>query len=118
MRRVVITAPLKPGSAPKVREILKEGPPFALSDTPLDRHEVYLGDGELVFLFEGPGAEMVATGLFAEPEVLGRALRIEEHLAGAAHAPREVFSWERPQRLEGVAFAATPGPGDSDGGGA
>lgn len=117
MRRVVITAPLKSGSAAQVREILKEGPPFALSDTPLERHEVYLGDDELVFLFEGPGAEDVAIGLFAEPEVLGRALRIEEHLAGEAHLPREVFSWERPRQIEGVAFGSTPGPGDSDGGG-
>ena len=117
MRRVVITAPLKAGSAQRVGEILREGPPFAVDETSLERHEVYLGDDELVFLFEGPGAEAVATGLFADPEVLGRVLRIGDHLAGRAHAPREVYSWRRPRQPDGVTFGPTPGPGDSDGGG-
>jgi hypothetical protein len=99
-----------------VEEILREGPPFAINRTSLERHEVYLGDDELVFMFEGPGAGEIATGLFAEPGVLGRVLRIGEYLAGEASLPREVFSWRRPRQLEGVVFAPTPGPGDSDGG--
>ena len=116
MRRFVVTARLEPGATATVREILREGPPFEPADTALVRHEVFLGDDELVFLFEGEHAEEEAKRLLENPDVLGRAGRIGAHLAEPPRLPEEVFSWERPPDLDGVTFTPQPGPGDSEGG--
>jgi hypothetical protein len=116
MHRFVVTASLKRDTAHLVAEILREGPPFDLSDTSLERHEIFLGDDELVVVFEGPGAEAEARRLFEAPGVLDRVRRIGQYLAAAPKLPGEVFSWERPREPDGVAFGPDPGPGDSDGG--
>lgn len=117
MRRFVVTARLQRGAAPKVAEILRQGPPFELVETTLERHEVFLADDELVLVFEGPHAEREARRLLSDPRVLDRAGRIRAHLKGSPRLPLEVFSWERPRELDGVIFGPDPGPGDSDGGG-
>ena len=116
MRRFVVTARLKSDATAKVREILREGPPFDPAETSLARHEVFLGDDELVFLFEGEHAELEARRLLREPGVMGRAGRIGVHLKEKPRLPEEVFSWERPPHLDGVTFGPQPGPGDSEGG--
>lgn len=116
MPRFVVTGQLREGAAPKVAEILRAGPPFDLGKTSLERHEVYLGRDEIVFLFEGPDAEGEARRLLAKPRVMGRAGRIGAHLERPPRLPREVFGWERPRELDGVVFGPYPGPGDSDGG--
>lgn len=118
MRRFIVTASLRDGTADRIAEILREGPPFDLAETSLERHEVFLGDDELVFVFEGPGADAEARRLFKNPHVLNRLRRIRPHLQATPRLPREVFSWERPPQMDGVFFGADPGPGDSDGGGA
>lgn len=116
MSRFVITARLKRGSEPKVREILRQGPPFDLANTSLERHEVFLAQDELVFLFEGPRADREAMRLLESPRVLGPASRLATYIRGRPRMPQEVFSWERPVPIDGVSFAPLPGPGDSEGG--
>lgn len=116
MHRFVITAGLRRGSAPEVARILGEGPPFDIDKTTLERHEVFLSEEEVVFLFEGPHAEREARRLLSSRRVLSQAGRIGLHLEGAPRTPEERFSWERPARLDGVAYGAEPGPGYSEGG--
>ena len=116
MRRVVVTAQLKPGSLERVREILREGPPFDLASTSLERHQVFLGADQLVFLFEGSHADEEVSRVLRDLRVLGRAGRLARHLERASVVPMEVFGWERCEEMEGVSFGAQPGPGDSDGG--
>lgn len=111
-----MTALLREGSGPKVAELLREGPPFDIDQTSLERHEVFLGENEVVFLFEGPHAEAEARRLLLDAGVLSRVGRIGLHIEGRPRLPAEVFRWERPPRLDGVAFGAQPGPGDSEGG--
>jgi hypothetical protein len=115
VRRFVVTARLKPGVIETVREILREGPPFDPAVTSLERHEVFLGEDELIFLFEGEHAEQEARRLLRKPGVLDRAGRIGVHLKERPRLPEEVFSWERPPHLDGVTFGPQPGPGDSEG---
>jgi hypothetical protein len=116
MPRLVVTAPLRRGSASAVRRILAEGPPFDLERTSLERHQVFLSDDALVLVFEGPHAGEEVRALTDGVAVLDRALQIGPHLAAAPELPAEVSAWERPHTLEGLSFAATPGPGDSEGG--
>jgi hypothetical protein len=115
VRRFVVIAHLKPGATASVREIIREGPPFDPAETSLVRHEVFLGDDELVFLFEGEHAEREARRLLRKPGVLGRAGRIGAHLKERPRLREEVFSWERPPHLDGVSFGPQPGPGNSEG---
>jgi hypothetical protein len=116
MSRFVITARLKRGSEPMVREILRQGPPFELASSSLERHEVFLAQDELVFLFEGPQADREAMRLLDSPHALGSASRLATHIRGRPRLPKEIFSWERPADLEGLSFTPQPGPGDSEGG--
>jgi hypothetical protein len=116
MHRFVLTAELRRGSAPEVARILREGPPFDISKTSLERHEVFLSDEEIVFLFEGPHADREASRLLSSRRVLSRGGRIGAHLLAPPRTPAERFSWERPVPLDGVAFGPQPGPGYSEGG--
>jgi hypothetical protein len=116
MHRFVVTATLKPGCSEEVRRLLREGPPFEISQTSLQRHLVFLAGDELIFLFEGEHAEREVKELLADPDVLGQIGLIGACIEGAPRLPEEVFSWERPLEIEGVAFGPQPGPGDSEGG--
>jgi hypothetical protein len=117
VRRFVVTVQLARGAEKKVREILREGPPFDLEGSSLERHFVFVASDELVFLFEGDGADEEAERLLKDPRVLGEAGRIRAYLAGKPRVPEEVFGWERPESLDGLSFGPEPGPGDSEGGG-
>ena len=118
MRRFLVTAKVRCGSKEAIRAILREGPPFQLPETSLDRHTVFLAGDEIVFLFEGVHAKEEVTRLIHDRQVLGQASRIGLHLTGRPRMPEEIFSWERPELLEGLSFSPLPGPGDSEGGSA
>ena len=53
MERIVITARLKEGSEARARELIDAGPPFDPGRAGLAQHGVYLGNGVVVFVFEG-----------------------------------------------------------------
>jgi hypothetical protein len=116
VRRFLVTARIRRGSKDAVRAILRQGPPFQLPDTSLTRHTVFLAGDEIVFLFEGVHADEEVRRLVHQPDVLGQASRIGAHLTGRPRFPEEVFSWERPELVEGLSFGPLPGPGDSEGG--
>lgn len=116
MGRFVVTARLQRGFFERVREILREGPPFDLASTSSERHQVYLSRDELVFMFEGPHADEEVGGVLDDPGVLGRAGRLARHFKGPPSVPEEVFDWNRPREIDGVSFSAQAGPGNSDGG--
>ena len=114
--RFVITARLKPGSAPEALELIRQGPPFDLEGSRLERHMAFMSDDELVLVFEGVHAAEEARRLLQgspDPKVTDR---LGDLIEGEPTLPREVFSWERPTELEGVTFGPDPGPGDSEGG--
>ena len=116
VRRLMVIAKVRRGSKEAVRAILREGPPFELPETSLERHAVFLAGDEIVWLFEGVHAEQEVERLIGDPRGLGRASRIGLHLAGRPRLPEEVFSWERPEVVPGLSFGPLPGPGDSEGG--
>jgi nucleotide-binding universal stress UspA family protein len=55
MERVAITARLKEGSEARARDLVAAGPPFDPSRAGFAQHNVYLGVGLVVFVFEGDG---------------------------------------------------------------
>ena len=49
MNRLVVVAPLKPGSEGRARELLDEGPPIDLENSRFDAHEVFVTAQEVIF---------------------------------------------------------------------
>jgi hypothetical protein len=48
-----VRVPLKPGCLERARKLLAKGPPVDPASLRLSAHEVYLGEGEAVFVFRG-----------------------------------------------------------------
>lgn len=116
MTGVVVLLPLKPGTRQRVRDLLAQGPPFDLVAAGLTRHQVFLADREAVFVVELP-SESAIEHLAKNTDFWVTAAAWRECVAGPARLARLAFSWVRPGDASGdVSFAATPGPGDSDGG--
>jgi hypothetical protein len=112
--RVVIVAPLKNGARSKALDLIRSGPPFEPEAASLERHHVFLTDQHAVFLFEADTPNSIAR-LAADAAVWVAATAWQDLLAGPPEVAEDVYSWLRPGG-GGLSFAATPGPGDSEGG--
>ncbi len=96
MHRFVILLACEKVRPRRSAQILREGPPFDIAETSLERHEVFISEGEVVFLFEGTHAEEEARRLMVGRSVIARVGRLGVHIDGEPCLPGEVFSWERP----------------------
>lgn len=114
MGRFVAIGRIEPGSAPALRAALRRAPPFGLPETTIEHLSLFVDGERVVLVFEGPDAAREAARLLADPSVLGAASRLGMHLEQAPEPPDEVFSWSRPELIEGVSFGAQAGPGDSE----
>jgi hypothetical protein len=114
--RLVVVAPLKDGTLARARELLEEGPPFDLEQTRFDAHQVFITEREVVFLFEGAHGSVTLDLPGQDPALWKAAAAWAACLAERPRIARTVFSWRRIETPEGVTFAPTPGPGDSEGG--
>ena len=96
MSRVAVVVPLRPESVVEAKVLIEDGPPFALEDTPLDAHAVYLNDTEAVFIFEGPDARSVVEQLVGEAGVWEAATSWRACIAGKPRVADPAFTWRRP----------------------
>ncbi len=113
--RLVIVVPLQQGASDRARALLRKGPPFDPEAAGLERHHVFLTDHEAVFVFEVDAPDAVER-LSSDPTLWEALAGWNELVAGPPRVAEDVYSWVRPSESEDVSFAATPGPGDSDGG--
>ena len=81
----------------------------------LERHHVVLTDHEVVFVFEADEPDAVER-LAADPTLWDAMSGWSDLVAGPPRIAEDVYSWIRAHPSEEVSFAATPGPGDSEGG--
>lgn len=107
MSRLAVVAPIKWGSYRAAKSLIEKGPPFDPDVTPLDRHEVFLTDTEVVFVFDGPGAREVLEALLDDLSVWQEADAWRAHLAGRPRLAEELYHWDRPAAGDG-AGTATP----------
>jgi hypothetical protein len=113
--RMVVVVPVKESAREHVRALVAKGPPFDLPSSGLDAHHVFLTEGEAIFVFEAAdrsGLERLA----ANVDVWAAAEEWREYVAGKPRLAEDAYSWARSVVPEGVSFAPTPGPGDSEGG--
>lgn len=115
MSRVVVVVPLQPGARDRARSLLGKGPPFDPGAAGLERHHVFLTDDEAVFVFEADTPDAVEH--LVSDQTLWEALAgWTDLVAGLPRLAEDVYSWVRVHASEEISFAATPGPGDSEGG--
>ncbi|MET1009681.1 MAG: hypothetical protein ABWY96_06510 [Gaiellaceae bacterium] len=103
MSRLVLVVPLEEGAAVRARELLRDGPPFELETTHLERHEVFLTDREAVFVFETAGEAPALELEAGDPQLRKAAAAWREVMADRPRKAETVFSWERPASEEGLA---------------
>lgn len=95
MSRVAVVVPLRPGAYGVAARMVETGPPFRLSDSPLDGHCVFLTDHEALFVFEGPEAEHIVEDLVGEASVWAAATAWRDLLDGKPRIADSVFAWSR-----------------------
>ncbi len=105
MSRLAVIAPIKWGSYRAAKSLIEKGPPFDPGLTPLDRHEVFLTDTEVVFVFEGPGVSESLDSLLDDLSVWQEADAWRAHLAGRPRLAEDLYHWERRQIDENAAQA-------------
>lgn len=116
MSNLVVVLPLKKDAHERARALLAKGPPFDLERTGFDRHEVFLTDQEVVFVFEAPGSAATLKLPGEDPSLWRVAAAWQPLMAGRPRKAETAYSWARPEQPEGVSYAPTPGAGDSEGG--
>jgi hypothetical protein len=113
--RMVVVVPVKESARDQVRALVAKGPPFDVRSSGLDAHHVFLTEREAIFVFEA-GDRAALERLVADVELWAAADAWREYVAGEPRVAEDAYSWTRTDVPEGVSFAPTPGPGDSDGG--
>jgi hypothetical protein len=115
MSRAVVVLPLREGASEQAAKLLRGGPPFDPQEIGLERHHVFLTESEAVFVFEAD-SRGAAERLIGEGRFWSAASAWKDFVAGPPRVAEDAYSWIRPHVPDDVSFAATPGPGDSDGG--
>lgn len=95
MNRLVLVVPLRAGTRERVRELLREGPPFELDATRLVQHDVYLSEHEAVFVFETAGDAPPLEIRAADPALREAASAWREVMAGPPRKAEPAYRWQR-----------------------
>jgi hypothetical protein len=90
---VAVVVPIKRGAAEAARRLVEEGPPFDVEGLGLERHHVFVSEGEVVFFFEGDNATAAVDALSGSPGVLRAAARWHRILGGRPRLAEERFGW-------------------------
>jgi hypothetical protein len=106
-KRLLVVAPLRPGSREQVRALLQQGPPFDPEAVSLAQHEVFLTDREALFLFEVNGGPADVGRLLGKPSVWKATAAWSKHLAGPPRVAEVVYAWRRPRPDSEPADAAS-----------
>lgn len=54
--QTAVIAHIRPGKRAELKQLIRQGPPFDLAEHGFTRHEAFLGDNDIVLIFEGAHA--------------------------------------------------------------
>ena len=94
MQRIAVIARLRPGSENEARNLIESGPPFSPDELGLTSHDVYLGDGNVVFVFIGPDVEREGARLLNDPVRSASFSAWGPLLEGAPSIAQPVYHWD------------------------
>jgi hypothetical protein len=97
MDRFVLAARLKPDGHQRAQSLLAEHSALSTGELEkaFDRHVIFLSETEVIFLFEGEGANESVRALFNDPvrsALIGHWLPLFD---GPLHRVPEAYVWER-----------------------
>jgi hypothetical protein len=96
--QIAILAEIRPGQRAALELLLQEGPPFDPSAEGFEHHEVFLGDADVVFVFDGPSARTQVERLAATKSLLGAFVKMSS-LVSAPRILEQTFEWNRRAEL-------------------
>ncbi len=53
MSQIAVIAQIRPGRRSELKQVIRQGPPFVLAEHGFTRHQAFLGDTDVVLVFEG-----------------------------------------------------------------
>lgn len=92
--RMAVLVKLKPGTLEQAEQIVEAGPPFAVEESGLRQHSVFLGAEWVVFVFEGPEVERVVDRLVNDPVASAGFGVWGPVLDETPHLLHERYSWQ------------------------
>ncbi len=96
MNRLVVVAPLKPGSEGRARELRRRTRTIDLENSRFDAHEVFVTAQEVIFVFEGGATDGGTIDLAADDPGVWRAAKAwADCLDGRPRIARSAFFWKR-----------------------
>lgn len=96
-RTLLVVARLREGAHDAVRELLASGPPFDPETVGLERHQVFLTETEVVFLFDAVGPGTIEE-LLRQAGIWASAEAWLQHLAEPPRLAERVYDWTAPSR--------------------
>jgi nucleotide-binding universal stress UspA family protein len=109
MQRITVVAHLRDGAEAEARRLIDTGPPFDLDHAGFERHSVFVGNGVVVFLFEGDDPERRLSGLVNDPVRAAGFGAWATVLADSPRMAREAYHWNREERTMRKIVIATDG---------
>ena len=109
MQRVVVTAHLRDGAEADARRLVGAGPPFDAHDAGFSAHSVFVGNGLVVFLFEGDDVERRLSDLAHDPARAAGFGAWARLLAHSPHIAHEIFYWNGEENTMKKIVIATDG---------
>jgi nucleotide-binding universal stress UspA family protein len=109
MQRVAVIAHLRDEAEAKARKLIDAGPPFDLSAAGLERHSVFVGNGLVVFLFEGDDLDRRLTKLVNDPVRAAAFGAWASVLADSPRVAHETYYWSREEPTMKTIVIATDG---------
>jgi hypothetical protein len=96
--RLAVVARLLPGSRERAAEIIATGPPYGLALAGFRRHNIFLAEETVIFVFEGQGIEGLLRELVNDPARSAEFSVWAPLLEGTPVLAREEFFWEARQQ--------------------
>lgn len=91
--KLAIVVPIREGQRETVREYLSEGPPFDLAAAGIDRHEAFLTENEVIFVFGASAGLSPLEHILAEPEFWEVVSSWERVISAQPRAADIMFDW-------------------------
>jgi nucleotide-binding universal stress UspA family protein len=93
MQRVAVTARLRRGAEDTARKLIDAGPPFDARDAGLTAHSVFMGNGLVIFVFEGDDVEQRLSDLAHDPARAAGFAAWAPLLTQSPQIAHEVYHW-------------------------
>lgn len=103
----IVRVPIRPDRVPEARELVRRGPPFRPQDIPgLSRHDVFVGDAEVLFVFHGHDIRRAVQELARRPAVWSAAVEWRRCMTGRPTLVEADYTWSHTEAADAASGQA------------